>query len=76
MRSPLAFLQRRPQTGWPLAVELALALALKVLVLWLLWHTFFSAPPTHHMRLPTPRVEQHLLTLNTPLTSGMHHDLR
>ena len=47
--------------GFVFAAEISLAVALKVVVLWLLWHAFFSAPQTKKMRLPTNQVEQHLL---------------
>jgi hypothetical protein len=46
----------------PFAVEVALAVLIKLLVLAWLWNTFFSAPPTKKMRLPTAQVEQHLLS--------------
>jgi hypothetical protein len=46
----------------PLAVEIALALLIKLCVLFWLWHTFFSAPQTKKMRMPTAQVEQHLLS--------------
>ena len=60
----------------PFALELTMALALKMLVLWLLWHLCFSAPQTHRMRLPAAQVEQHLLAVPSPLTTGIRHDLR
>jgi hypothetical protein len=49
-------------TRLPLALEIALALLIKILILILLWHAFFSTPQTKKMRMPTPQVEQHLLT--------------
>jgi len=49
-------------TRLPLALEIVLVLLIKIVILTLLWHAFFSAPQTKKMRLPTPQVEQHLLT--------------
>jgi len=49
-------------TRLPLALEIALALLIKLMILTLLWYAFFSTPQTKKMRLPTPQVEQHLLT--------------
>ena len=46
----------------PFAVEVMLAVLIKLLVLAWLWHTFFSAPQTKKMRLPTAQVEQHFLS--------------
>jgi hypothetical protein len=46
----------------PFAVEVALAVLIKLLLLAWLWNTFFSAPQTKKMRLPTAQVEQHLLS--------------
>ena len=48
-------------TRLPLALEITLALVIKISVLTLLWHAFFSAPQTKKMRLPTSQVEQHFL---------------
>ena len=55
----------------PFAVEVALAVLIKLLLLLWLWHTFFSAPQTKKMRLPTAQVEQHVLStpLSTPLSA-------
>jgi hypothetical protein len=49
-------------TRLPLALEIALALLIKLMILTLLWYAFFSTPQTKKMRLPTPQVEQHFLT--------------
>ena len=56
------FPRYRRLTRLPLAAEIALALLIKILILTLLWHAFFSTPQTKKMRMPTPQVEQHLLT--------------
>lgn len=45
----------------PLALAITLALIVKVLILYGLWYAFFSAPQAKHMRMPTAKVEQHLL---------------
>ena len=50
-------------TRLPLAVEIAVAVTLKLLLLAWLWQAFFSAPPAQKMRMPTAQVEQHLLAL-------------
>jgi len=47
----------------PFAVEVTLAVLVKLLILFWLWHTFFSTPQTKKMRLPTAQVEQHLLSV-------------
>ncbi|MES2073548.1 MAG: cytochrome oxidase putative small subunit CydP [Pseudomonadota bacterium] len=53
-------------TRLPLALEITLALLLKILVLTLLWKFFFAHPQAKKMRLPLPQVEQHLLTPAAP----------
>ena len=45
----------------PLAIALAVALIVKLVLLVLLHHAFFAAPQAKHMRMPTAKVEQHLL---------------
>jgi hypothetical protein len=45
----------------PFAIEVALVVSVKLLLLAWLWNVFFSAPQTKKMRLPTAQVEQHLL---------------
>jgi hypothetical protein len=57
--------------GLPLWLEIVLVLLIKLTALFILWKAFFSHPQTKHMALPTPAVEQHLLspesaTLATP----------
>ncbi|GGC73937.1 cytochrome oxidase putative small subunit CydP [Undibacterium terreum] len=54
-------------TRLPLAVEITLALLIKILILTLLWKFFFSHPQVKKMRMPLPQVEQHLLA-ETPAT--------
>ncbi|MEO8599687.1 MAG: cytochrome oxidase putative small subunit CydP [bacterium] len=49
-------------TRLPLALEITLALLLKIAIIFALWYAFFSNPQTKHMLLPTEQVEQHLLT--------------
>ena len=62
LRPWLARIRRLPRlTRWPLGVEIAVALVLKLALLALIWNTFFAAPQAKKMRLPTPQVEQHLL---------------
>jgi len=50
--------------GMPLAVTITLTLIVKVILLTMLHKAFFSAPQVKKMRMPTAKVEQHLL--NTP----------
>lgn len=57
----LVFRLPRP-THLPLALEVTLAVTIKLLLLAWLWHAFFSAPQTKKMRLPTTQVVQHLLS--------------
>ncbi len=45
----------------PLAREITLVLALKFLLLWLLWQAFFSPPVARHMRLDSAHVQRQLL---------------
>lgn len=63
-----ASIHRRTRRGLPLWLEIALVLLIKVVALFFLWKTFFSHPQTKHMALPTPAVEQHLLSV-PPLPS-------
>jgi hypothetical protein len=53
-------------TGLPLCLEISLILCLKLLAIFILWKLFFSQPSTKKMRLPTPVVEQHLLSKPSP----------
>jgi hypothetical protein len=69
LRAWLARIKRLPRlTRWPLGVEIALALVLKLALLALIWNAFFSTPQAKKMRMPTPQVEQHLLTPAQPPT--------
>lgn len=54
----------KPRVAWrlPLWAEITLVLLVKVVILTLLWNAFFSKPQTKHMRLPTEKVEQQLLS--------------
>lgn len=62
-------LSRWPRlTRLPLALEIALAVLLKLVILFALWHAFFSRPQATHMLLPTIQVEQHLLAGAAPHT--------
>ncbi|HTD05009.1 cytochrome oxidase putative small subunit CydP [Undibacterium sp.] len=65
-RFSLSSLYRRwPRfTRLPLALEITLALLLKILILTLLWKFFFAHPQVKKMRMPLPQVEQHLLAQN------------
>lgn len=54
--------QKSSHTGLPLWLEISLILCLKLLAIFILWKLFFSQPSTKKMRLPTPVVEQHLLS--------------
>ena len=45
-----------------LALTLFVTIAVKCLVLYGLWHAFFSHPQTKHMLLPSDQVERHLFT--------------
>jgi hypothetical protein len=57
-----ALLFRLPRLSrLPLALEVTLAVSIKLLLLAWLWQAFFSAPQAKKMRLPTAQVEQHLL---------------
>jgi hypothetical protein len=52
----------RPRSGgMPLALAITLALVAKVIILMMLHKAFFSAPQAKKMRMPTAKVEQHLL---------------
>ncbi|HZW12369.1 MAG TPA: hypothetical protein VFF81_04155 [Noviherbaspirillum sp.] len=50
----------------PFALEITLALVLKLAILSLLWNAFFSSPQTTKMALPPAKVEQHLLSARNP----------
>jgi len=51
-----------------LAFAISLALIVKIVLLYLLWHFFFSHPVARKMRMPTAQVENHLLTVPAPTT--------
>lgn len=57
---------RRGRHG--LALTIALALVVKLALLYGLWYAFFSHPQTRKMRLPTAQVERHLLAAPAPTT--------
>ena len=50
----------------PFALAITLVLVLKVLILVLLYQAFFTKPLVKKMRMPTEKVEQHLLDRPTP----------
>ncbi len=47
--------------GLPLAATITAALVIKVIILFMLHKAFFSAPQVTKMRMPTEKVERHLL---------------
>ncbi|MEO6354660.1 MAG: cytochrome oxidase putative small subunit CydP [Burkholderiaceae bacterium] len=53
-------------TRLPLALEITLALLLKLVILLALWHAFFSDPQAKNMLVPARQVEQHLLAAAAP----------
>jgi hypothetical protein len=57
---------RKKPKRLPLAAEIALALSLKILILWGLWTHFFAHPQAPHMQMNTQQVEQHLLPATAP----------
>ncbi len=52
----------RRARGIPLAVAITLALIVKIIILTLMHKAFFAAPQAKKMRMPTEKVEQHLLS--------------
>lgn len=56
--------------GASLALAITLAILVKLLLLFGLWKAFFSQPQAKHMRMPTARVEQHLLA-PTPVPAAL-----
>ena len=46
----------------PFALAITLALIVKLVLLFVLYKAFFSAPQVKKMRMPTVQVEQHLLS--------------
>ncbi|MES2126524.1 MAG: cytochrome oxidase putative small subunit CydP [Pseudomonadota bacterium] len=61
------------KTRLPLWLAITLALLLKFALLTVLWYAFFRAPQARHMRVPTPQVEQHLLTTESS-SPKVNHD--
>ena len=59
----------------PLALEIAIALLLKIVLLFFVWKAFFSVPQTKKMMLPTAQVEQHLLAASSQITNSSHSQL-
>ena len=47
--------------GMPLYLAIGITLVVKVIILVALHKAFFSAPQVKRMRMPTEKVEQHLL---------------
>ena len=45
----------------PFAATITLAIVLKLILLFALYKAFFSTPQVKKMRMPTARIEQHLL---------------
>lgn len=54
-------LRRRRPDGLPLAAEIALLLAIKLILLFAIARLFFAEPQARHMRMDPARVEQRLL---------------
>jgi hypothetical protein len=62
-----ALFKKTSRTGLPLWLEIVGILVIKVVLLFFLWKASFSHPQTKHMVLPTPVVEQHLLSAAQPV---------
>ena len=58
---------RSRAAGMPLWLAITLALVAKIIILMALHKAFFSAPQAKKMRMPTEKVEQHLLGNPPPL---------
>ncbi|AZP14126.1 cytochrome oxidase putative small subunit CydP [Undibacterium parvum] len=58
-------LSKSTSRGLPLWLEILVVLLIKLIALYFLRAAFFSQPQAKHMRLPTPMVEQHLLSPGT-----------
>lgn len=56
--------QQQKKRSLTLAWEIGIVLIVKVILLWLLWYFFFSAPQAKHMQVPPGQVTQHFLTDN------------
>jgi hypothetical protein len=52
--------ERRPRLS-RFALEILLILLVKAELLYGIWWAWFSAPEARHMRMPTERVQQHLI---------------
>ena len=52
-------------TNLPLAWEITLVLMVKLIVIIAIKKTFFSEPQAKKMLVPTPQVEQHLLSITS-----------
>lgn len=50
-----------PKVRHSLAVTITIALIVKVAILYGIHKAFFSEPQAKHMRMPTAKVEQHLI---------------
>lgn len=61
MRAWWRGLRRRRADGLPLALEIALLLAIKLVMLFAMARLFFAEPQARHMRMEPARVEQRLL---------------
>lgn len=48
--------------------HITILLLLKVCLLWLIWHNWFSQPAAPHMQMPPQRVDAHFLL--GPLPNG------
>lgn len=55
-----------PRRSLSFALTIAAALIVKVLILMLMHKAFFSAPQVKKMRMPTEKVERHLLGTPPP----------
>jgi hypothetical protein len=58
----------------PFACEITLILLFKIVLLWLIWWAFFSAPVARHMRLDPAQVQQQFL--NSTSTAEPAHAKR
>jgi hypothetical protein len=54
-------LRRRRRDGMPLAVEIAILLAVKLALLFAMGRLFFAEPQAPHMRMDPAQVSQRLL---------------
>lgn len=71
-----ALSKKTSRSDLPLWLEIALVLLIKVALLFLLWKAFFSHPQAKHMLLPTPLVEQHLLSPKPAPSTQFHITLK